>query len=202
MTKNRILATILALALSVSLLSGCSSVPGMGGSSSSNDRSSQSDASTPDSSSSSSSAQPDESTGSSDGPFYVGDTISTAWFDFTIDSVEVASEYEGYAAGEGNKLLVVQLSLKSTYTTSSDMFREDFVVGWDLDDEDFDYVEPLSAYCDAQFPDEYSLGINQSRSGILVYEVQADLKDFWINFLEYFSDDTYGESYFIYFTAE
>lgn len=202
MTKNRILATILALALSVSLLSGCSSVPGMGGSSSSNDRSSQSDASTPDSSSSSSSAQPDESTGSSDGPFYVGDTISTAWFDFTIDSVEVASEYEGYAAGEGNKLLVVQLSLKSTYTTSSDMFREDFVVGWDLDDEDFDYVEPLSAYCDAQFPDEYSLGINQSRSGVLVYEVQADLKDFWINFLEYFSDDTYGESYFIYFTAE
>lgn len=202
MTKNRILATILALALSVSLLSGCSSVPGMGDSSSSNDRSSQSDASTPDSPSSSSSAQPDESTGSSDGPFYVGDTISTAWFDFTIDSVEVASEYEGYAAGEGNKLLVVQLSLKSTYTTSSDMFREDFVVGWDLDDEDFDYVEPLSAYCDAQFPDEYSLGINQSRSGVLVYEVQADLKDFWINFLEYFSDDTYGESYFIYFTAE
>lgn len=200
MVKKRIPAILLALALTACLMSGCSSVPGMGGSSSSADKS---DTSQPSASSASSAAQTPEEEGGSEGPFYIGDTISTIWFDFTVDSVEVRNEYEGYTAAEGNKLLVVQLSLKSTYTSSSDMFQEDFVLGWDLvEEDDFDYVEPLSAYCDAQFPDEYSLGINESRTGLLIYEVPEDRKDFWINFLEYFVDDTYGDSYFVYFTAD
>ena len=128
-------------------------------------------------------------------------SVSTAWFDFTVDSVEVMNEYEGYAAAEGKKLLVVQLSLKSTVTFSSEMYQNDFVVGWDLED-DYDYVDPLYAYCDAQFPDEYTLKINEARTGILVYEVPADFKDFWLNFLEVYDNDEYGESFFVYFTAE
>lgn len=202
MTKNRILATVMAMTLLLSLLSGCSSVPGMSGGSSSNDddRSSSSSTGTPAASSPDVSEPEDSSSGSGD-TFYIGDKVSTMWFDFSVDSVEVQSEYEGYAAQEGKKLLVVELSLKSTYTSSTPMFQEDFVAGWDLED-DFEYVEPLSAYCEAQFPDEYSLGINESRTGILVYEVPAEQKDFWINFLEYFTDDSYGDSYFVYFTAE
>ena len=203
MTKKRIIAITLAMTLILSLLSGCSSVPGMGGTSSSEDKSSSSSSSSTPPSTSEDASQPDGSTGSSDDPFYVGDTISTIWFEFTFESVEVCSEYEGYTAAEGTKLLVAKLSLKSTATYSVDMYREDFIAGWDLfEEDDYDYVEPLANYCDAQFPDEYPLGINESRSGVLVYEVPADLKDFWINFLEYFTDDTYGDSYFVYFTAE
>jgi len=213
MTKKRILAIAMALALTAGLLAGCSSVPGMGGSSSSGDKSDQSNQSVPSNQSNQSSqsdpsdpsdqSQPDSSGDGSEQVFYIGDTISTVWFDFTVDSVEVLNEYEGYTAQEGKKLLVVQLSLKSTFTSSSDMFQEDFVAGWDLvDEDDFDYVEPLSAYCDAQFPDEYSLGINESRTGLLIYEVPADQKDFWINFMEYFADESYGDSYFVYFTAD
>ena len=205
MTKNRILAITIALALTLSALTGCSSVPGMSGGSSNPNSGAQSDKSTPDNSSDSSSA-PDASDAGSDKsggdvPYYVGDSVSTAWFDFTVDSVEVMNEYEGYAAAEGKKLLVVQLSLKSTVTFSSEMYQNDFVVGWDLED-DYDYVDPLYAYCDAQFPDEYTLKINEARTGILVYEVPADFKDFWLNFLEVYDNDEYGESFFVYFTAE
>lgn len=202
MTKTRIITITMALALTLSLLAGCSSVPGMGGSSSGG-QSDQSSQSTPDVSSSADVSSSEDA--ANDGPYYIGDTISTAWFDFTVDSVDVQSEYEGYAAAEGNKLLVVQLSLKSTVTYSSDMFQEDFVVGWD-DEEDeeygYDYVEPLSAYCDAQFPDEYVLKINESRTGLLIYEVSAERMDFWINFLEVFQNDQYGDSFFVYFSAE
>ena len=104
MTKNRILAITIALALTLSALTGCSSVPGMSGGSSTPNSGAQSDKSTPDNSSDSSSA-PDASDAGSDKsggdvPYYVGDSVSTAWFDFTVDSVEVMNEYEGYAAAD------------------------------------------------------------------------------------------------------
>ena len=67
------------------------------------------------------------------------------------------------------------VSAESAVTFSSEMYQNDFVVGWDLED-DYDYVDPLYAYCDAQFPDEYTLKINEARTGILVYEVPADFR--------------------------
>ncbi|MCI8828293.1 MAG: hypothetical protein HFE98_05500 [Ruminiclostridium sp.] len=73
MTKNRIIAITLAMTLILSLLSGCSSVPGMGGTSSSEDKSSSSSSSSTPPSTSEDASQPDGSTGSSDDPFYVGD---------------------------------------------------------------------------------------------------------------------------------
>ena len=47
MTKNRILAITIALALTLSALTGCSSVPGMSGGSSTPNSGAQSDKSTP-----------------------------------------------------------------------------------------------------------------------------------------------------------
>ena len=51
-------------------------------------------------------------------------------------------------------------------------------------------------------PGEYELGVNESRTGELVFDVPEDEKDFSISYLELFSDDSEGDTFFVYFTAE
>lgn len=133
---------------------------------------------------------------------YIGDTLSTAWFDFTVKDAYLCGEYEGYTpAGSGMQLLVVSMDLKSTFQRSVDMFREDFPVLWDLDsDDDSTIAYPIDAFHDDQLPDEYSLGIKGSKSGDLVYEVPVDIRDFSLAFMEVFDDDSEGDVFWVDFT--
>lgn len=135
---------------------------------------------------------------------YLGDTLSTYWFDFTVDDAYLCDEYEGYTPDSGYQMLVVTLSLKNTVNFSVDMFQSDFPVLWaDGDSSVGDY--PIPAFTDDQLPDEYTLGINRSKSGLLVYEVPKDVKDFSLAFMELFEDEDNedgreGETYFVDFT--
>lgn len=137
---------------------------------------------------------------------YIGDTLSTYWFDFTVDGAYSCSEYEGYAAGSGKKLVVVSLTLKNTWGQSVDMWDTDFPILWGgEDDGDLDY--PIAPFTDEQLPAEYSLGINQTKSGVLVYEVPDSYRDFSLAFLEIFEDENSeegkdGDLFFVDFTPE
>lgn len=135
---------------------------------------------------------------------YLGDTLSTYWFDFTVDDAYLCGEYEGYTPDSGYQMLVVTLSMKSTVNFSVDMFQSDFPVLW-ADGDSTDGTFPISAFTDDQLPDEYTLGINRSKSGLLVYEVPEDKKDFSLAFMEVFEeegneDGQEGETYFVDFT--
>lgn len=152
------------------LLASCGSVPGMGG-----DK-------------------------GDDGKHYIGDKVSTAFFDFSVTSGESMSEYEGYTAAEGNKLVVVNLNIKNTETYSLPMGQYDFMISWGNGDEDFAF--PVEQYCDKQFADEYEIGIAKSVDGALVFEVPSDKKDMAIAFEEYYEDESVGDIYVIYFTVE
>lgn len=131
---------------------------------------------------------------------YIGDVMHTYWFDFTVDDAYTCAEYEGYTASEGKQLVVATLSLKNTFLQSLPMSQTDFQIQWGGEGDD-DYEWPISAVSEAQLPDEYTLAINESRSGVVVYEVPAGTSDFSISFGEYFEDKSEGDVYFIYFTA-
>lgn len=131
---------------------------------------------------------------------YIGDVMHTYWFDFTVDDAYTCAEYEGYTASEGKQLVVATLSLKNTFLQSLPMSQTDFQIQWGGEGDD-DYEWPISAVSEAQLPDEYTLAINESRSGVVVYEVPAGTSDFSISFGEYFEDESEGDVYFIYFTA-
>ena len=166
---------------------------------------------------------------------YMGDTMHTAFFDFTVDSAYTTQEFDGLtAAGEGMsylteyydrpapadgcKFLVVEITLHNTTTMSQPMFVADFQVQWDLqegEDEDQNYAFPLYqsqanesgdyvyySLSEMQLPAEYDLGINEERTGILLYAVPAGAKDYAVFFEEYFSDDTIGDLFQVSFTAE
>ena len=166
---------------------------------------------------------------------YMGDTMHTAFFDFTVDSAYTTQEFDGLtAAGEGMsylteyydrpapadgcKFLVVEITLHNTTTMSQPMFVADFQVQWDLqegEDEDQNYAFPLYqsqanesgdyvyySLREMQLPAEYDLGINEERTGILLYAVPAGAKDYAVFFEEYFSDDTIGDLFQVSFNAE
>ena len=111
----------------------------------------------------------------------IGDVMRTYFFDYTVNSAYTCKEFEGYTPAEGNKLL-----------------------GDDDDDDAFD--APITYYSDAvsddQLPEEYDLSVNEERTGLLVFEVPEDSKDYSISYLEQFSNDTKGDVFFVYFTAK
>ena len=123
---------------------------------------------------------------------------------FDADRDEVLSALPG----QGVKLVVVSLSLKNNCGQSVDMWGEDFVIFWGDDDDAFDLDIPLPAgLSDDQFPDEYVLGINESKNGVLVFEVPREYRDFSIGFMEIFEsesnpDGDEGDTFFVDFTAE
>ena len=139
---------------------------------------------------------------------YIGDTMSTEWFDFVVNEAYSCDQYCGYTPSAGCKLVVVNLSLKNNCGESVDMWGEDFVIFWGGDDDAFDLDIPLPAGLSGdQFPDEYVLGINESKSGVLVFEVPREFRDFSIGFMEIFESETNpdgdeGDTFFVDFTAE
>ena len=142
-----------------------------------------------------------------------GDTMETYFFDFTVNSAYLTSDYAGYTPAEGNVLLVADITVKNTFQQSFEMYDVDFQAQWDDGDDAFAYPittdmetfterEPVG---ENQLPGTYLMAVDEERSGELVYEVPAGHADFSISYLEQFVDDageeSTGEVYFVYFTA-
>ena len=150
--------------------------------------------------------------GSSEGR--TGDTMETYFFDFTVNSAYLTSDYAGHTPAEGNVLLVADITVKNTFQQSIEMYDTDFQVQWDDGDDAYAYpittdmetyteVEPVG---ENQLPGTYPMAVDEERSGELVYEVPSGFTDFSIAYLEQFVDDSgeesTGETFFVYFTAE
>lgn len=134
----------------------------------------------------------------------LGDTMHTYWFDFEVNSAYTCDEYEGYVPEDGNQLLIANVTVENTFTESLPMFYTDFQAQWG-DDADDAFTFPIedAASIDADsFPDDYSLAVDETRSGLLIYEVPAGNNDFSISYQEYADDGTTGDVFFVYFTAE
>ena len=135
----------------------------------------------------------------------MGDTMHTYFFDYTVDSAYLCGSYEGYVpAQEGYCLLVAEVTVENTFQESLPMYDTDFQVQWGEADDAYDV--PITYYADAvsdqQLPMEYELAVDESRTGLLVFEVPEGEKDFSISYLEFFDDGTEGDVFFVYFTAE
>lgn len=137
---------------------------------------------------------------------YIGDAMSTEWFDFTVNDAYSCAQYHDYTPAAGNQLVVVTMTLKNDCGESVDMWGDDFVIFWDDGDDAAEIPLPAGISSD-QFPDEYVLGINAAKSGMLVFEVPEGFRDFVIGFQEVFASETepdgeIGNTYFVSFTAE
>ena len=141
----------------------------------------------------------------------IGDLVHSYFMDFTVNGAYTAAEYHGHTAPEGMKVLVVEMTVKNTFQESISMYDIDFQGQWSASAETDEFAWPITvgenggevdAVGEAQFPAEYELGVNESRTGDLVFDVPADEKDFSVSYIELFSDNSEGDTFFVYFTAQ
>lgn len=129
----------------------------------------------------------------------IGDTFVTQWFDFTVDSVALASQYETYIPQAGYMLLIADITITNTYDDILPMYLDDFQVQWGSDAPDaYGYgIESLNA---EMMPDYYELEIRDSITYTIVFEVpETNSGNYSISFQEYYADDTMGNLYFVLF---
>ncbi|NBI92359.1 DUF4352 domain-containing protein [Lachnospiraceae bacterium] len=135
----------------------------------------------------------------------IGDTMKTYFFNYKVNSAYLCEEYNGYQPAEGKCMLVAEVTVKNTYNESIEMYDTDFQIQWNSDgDDDYDYpitanADPVS---DEQLEETYTLGIDEERTGLLVFEVPTGENDFSISYLELFDDDSEGDVYFVFFTPK
>lgn len=148
---------------------------------------------------------------------FMGDVMSTYWFNFTVDDAYLCYTVGNYTAPLGKQLLVVHVTMKSTSSNAQPMSDLDFQAQWDDDAYDA-YAWPIttdtpllnqvhtdSPLSSQQLPTTYELPAGGTMSGYLIYEVPEKLPDgsyntvFSISFSEEFADGDTGDVYFIYF---
>lgn len=134
----------------------------------------------------------------------VGDTVSTSWFDYTITSAQSMTAYQDYTADEGCKLIVVELTIQNRFDEPVPMYDSDFQLYWGEYAQD-QWALPLEVFCPQQLPEEYDLAVDETREGVLVYQVPDSACDFTLAFLEVFDNGTAegeeGDVYLAYFTT-
>lgn len=141
----------------------------------------------------------------------MGETVHTYFFDYTVNSAYTCGEYSGHTAGEGSQMLVVDVTVKNTSRESIEMYDTDFQAQWDSQEEgdfrvpittDMETFEELDPISDDQLPGTYTLGVNEERAGELVFEVPEGKSDFSLSHMELFDDESEGDTFFVFFTAE
>lgn len=134
----------------------------------------------------------------------LGDTMHTCFFDFTVSEAYCTDTFQNYTAAGDCQLLVAEITVVGTFPSSITMYDVDFQAQWDGTGEE-DFALPLTGLEDDRvLPEEYELATGESRTGLLVFEVPADAApdSFSLSYLELFDDDTEGDVFFVYFTAD
>lgn len=150
---------------------------------------------------------------------YEGDTLRTAFFDMTIQNPKTCGEYDGLTPSEGYQFLAADLTLYNHTDETQPIYDTDFEVIWDMDNDDAwawpecnilaasDGTEEYFIKSESQIPVESDLGIHKSMTGVLLYQVPEDCKDFYIAYYEVYEpeeeggDPVYGSSFFVRFSA-
>ena len=104
----------------------------------------------------------------------------------------------------GDVLVVVDVTVKNTFQESIPMFDTDFQLQWNDDAEDA-YAFPIATsekLLSNQLPEEYTLKVNEETTGVLIFEAPAGYEDFCLGFLEFYEDNTEGNLFFVYFSAD
>lgn len=128
----------------------------------------------------------------------IGDQLSTAFFDFSVSSVQRMTSYQGMTPAEGNEFIVANIWLHNTMRQSLPMFDSDFLLVYG--DGDNDYVFPVTMDAPEKqtgnmLASQYSVGINKEITGDLVFEVPKGSTSGFLYFEEYFDNGETGEYY-------
>ena len=142
------------------------------------------------------------STESSEGKTYtgtIGKTMSNVFFDFVVQSVIVSDEF---TIAEGNMMLDVTVKITNTFGDELPMFNGDFYLTYGPGEDDYTFGSIPEELYDTDMPESYQLPAGETVTYHMFFEVPADATDFSFIYIEYFADDTYGDTYMVNFTIQ
>ncbi len=125
----------------------------------------------------------------------IGEKLTTQFFTFSVNSVEKADSCGDAVPGEGNTLVVAEITVKNTFGETIPMFSSDFALGYGEGDED--YCFPLEAAGDGLMELQYDLAKGEEITAKVAYEVPADADSFSLFYLEIYEDDFVGNAYYV-----
>lgn len=114
-----------------------------------------------------------------------GETFSTMFFDFVVESAEIVDSYAGYTPEEGNVLLDVVVYSKNTFGEAIPMYISDYI----LYTENYYWIA-LEALDETMAPETMELADGASMTYHYVFEILADEAiESIVHFEEYIDTD-------------
>ena len=131
----------------------------------------------------------------------VGEVVKAKWYDFVVNYVEIANSYAGYTASDGKTLIHSSITITNTSDKIVYLFDGDFLLMWNLEKNERDYVYSMDPYFSDMLVQDMSINIGESKTIHTVYEVDKKIinkKTMAIYYHEQYSDGQKGNNYYVY----
>lgn len=142
----------------------------------------------------------------------MGDVIDTYFYKFVVNDAVLVDSYYDYTPADGNRLLIVDITIHNTAQEAITMADAEFMLLWD--DEENGITIPITTDPETgeevtgtyvskdQLPYEFDLAVDEDRQGYFIYEVPAGEEIFAIALEDNFEGGETGDAYFVYFAAD
>ena len=119
--------------------------------------------------------------------------FQTIFFTCKLSQIELAGkELQDFIVDDGAQFLILHLKITNITNEILVMYKDDFMIT-------FDREGPFEAESNFgirnQFPDEYALKPQESKSGKLIFIVSSNAEKIMMTYTEYFDDESEGKTY-------
>ncbi len=124
-----------------------------------------------------------------------GDVLSNEFFDWKVNDIKTETSFYGRDAADGKVFLIVNISVTNTEDYEYEIGNSEFlcITGTKEDDE----VETENSFYDEMIPDFSNLDAGDTLTGDLVFEIGEDIKEVLIDYEEFWSDGSTGNTNWI-----
>lgn len=125
-------------------------------------------------------------------------SLQTSFFEYKINSVASLPSIGIVFPSPQNKFIIVNITITNLLPEALPMYYDDFQVKWG--ESAAEMASPIyNIILGNKIKNEFSLGMNKSISGNLIFEVPNDKKDLKLEYIEIFENSLVGSTYQINF---
>ncbi len=118
------------------------------------------------------------------------------YYDFKVnDAYVVDQENINYVPAEGNRLIAIDLTVTNTLEAEFSMTVDDFFIVHKKYDGIIQAIDPCGYEKQITLP--YPIPAGQSVTGVLVFELPADVQQFHVDTMDFFGNKKLGNLYMV-----
>ena len=119
--------------------------------------------------------------------------FQTIFFTCKLTQIELAGkEIDDFIVDDGAQFLILHLKVTNITNEIMTMYKDDFMITFD---QDGPYEAENNFGVRNQFPDEYALKPQESKSGKLIFIISNSATKIMMTYTEYFDDESEGKTY-------